>query len=231
MKDDFLLSLISPSISGGDGDGCSTQMKVNHPENMQRRSLGINVCASLTSGSRDCALSLLPIAEELNTNANITLPRDSLMKCANLWTERARRWYTYRRRLVEGDNKKREGNPLQIVPKCVERVLIVLEDALASDGNKRGNGIDGDAILASAILALCNIITEIRRANKNNIFVFDPYGDLDDYDSDDEFINPYVSTAELISSDYKMIGVVVKECLYKRAGTEAALMALEFQMR
>ena len=47
--------------------------------------------------------------------------------------------------------------------------------------------------------------------------MFDPYGDLDDYDSDDEFINPYVSTAELISSDYKMIGVVVKECLYKRA--------------
>ena len=47
--------------------------------------------------------------------------------------------------------------------------------------------------------------------------MFDPYGDLDDYDSDDEFMNPYVSTAELISSDYKMIGVV-KECLYKRAG-------------
>ena len=229
MKDDFLLSLISPSLSGGDGDGCSTQkrMKVNHPENMQRRSLGINVCASLASGSRDCALSLLPIAEELNTNADITLPRDSVMKLCE-FMDRTCAAVVHIDDSSEGDNKKREGNPLQIVPKCVERVLIVLEDALASDGNKGGNDIDGDAILASAILALCNIITEIRRANKNNIFVFDPYGDLDDYDSDDEFMNPYVSTAELISSDYKMIGVVVKECLYKRAGTEAALMALEF---
>ena len=46
---------------------------INQPENMQKRSLGINVCASLAAGSRECALVLLPILEELYTNSKIIL--------------------------------------------------------------------------------------------------------------------------------------------------------------
>ena len=88
MRDDFLFSLISPpreddddaddDDSDDDENKSLSQKKtkdfnINQPENMQKRSLGINVCASLAAGSRECALVLLPILEELYTNSKICL--------------------------------------------------------------------------------------------------------------------------------------------------------------
>ena len=244
MRDDFLFSLISPpredDDDADDDDSDDDESKslsqkktkdfnINQPENMQKRSLGINVCASLAAGSRECALVLLPILEELYTNSKIILPRDSMAKVCE-FTDRT---------LVavvraddgswkgEDDKWKWKDTPLKILKECVCEMCDILCEAFESEEEEERN--ENEALIVSGIAALNNIVREICLAHdKENVFAFDPYEELDlVYDSEDEASNPYVDIANHIAVSNGMIGRVARECLYKRAGTEAALVALE----
>ena len=70
-EDDFLLSLISPSLSGGDGDGCSMDKLITGKH--AKKKFGHQCLPSLASGSR-LRFIVTSVAEELNENANILYP-------------------------------------------------------------------------------------------------------------------------------------------------------------
>ena len=250
MRDDFLYSLISPPPPPEGEENLrkipKEKLERNSPENMQKRSLGINVCASLASGSRECALMLRPILEELCFNGGISLPRDSMTKMCEfaertatalvhaddgLWIGDNSTWKD------EDDEKKWEQTPLEKLPSIVEEVIDWFYYP-AFKSKEEGESSEGDtdavrkeneeALIVSGLLALTNIVKEIYLASKGKRNSFDPYEEMDLYDSVEPAANPYVQVANYIACTYRLVEEVSRECLYKRAGSKAALVGLEF---